>query len=129
MKLYTKKMTYSLLATGLLACAPVDAYWSVKEKHCKTMCEGHFVQEAKNKGLTGEIKAVDMSEEVKGKGKNRQCICTYTGDLDIKKKKTFNQRDARRDKVLKNLRKVQNRAARLFCNKKKEICIKYKKLF
>lgn len=36
MKLYTKKMTYSLLATGLLAGSPVDARKNKKHKNRST---------------------------------------------------------------------------------------------
>ena len=95
MKLYTKKMTYSLLAIGFLACAPVDAaaiataYSASSDKPlCKRMCRGYFVDDANNKNLTGVIKKRDIYDTITGKA-NNICSCEYKGDLDIDKKKDF----------------------------------------
>ncbi len=132
MKLYTKKMTYSLLAIGLLACAPgalavlplaLGAARGAEFANCKRMCRGYFVDDANKKKLTGAIKKGDIKVDLKGVGKKRTCHCEYKGDLGIDKKQEFKQIEARKSKTQKNLKKVSKHADSKKCDQSKEMCL------
>ena len=122
MKLYTKKMTYSLLAIGLLACAPVDANLIPGSLiNCEKMCQGYFIEDANNKKLTGAIRKHHIQSETRGgTSKKRTCHCKYKGDLGIDKKKYFDQREATK----KHLEKVSDHAtSHRKCDRSKEVCL------
>jgi len=129
----TAGATASVVATGaaagaaaplLVVAAPIVATRGAQNIQCKKTCEGFFVNSANKNGVNVLIDPSNIQHMIQGVGRNRKCLCKYTGpENGFSHHATFLQRKSRKDKKTAELKSYAQQAKAETCNLLKETCI------
>ena len=109
-----------------------------QSNNCRKLCATHFVQQARDKGLKGDILWDDVQSDIEGILDKRTCKCTYTGplfkDLETKEenikskeiKEEVNQREQRGPlgAAYKKMCENGKESAQDPCNSDQTVCLR-----